>query len=469
MAGKSEADALFDAAEDSADAIFDAAPTTQPIADPGSPLERALKEQPGDVVTVQTPTGPAQFTRGGQRFYGKDEAREMLDRQEPRFREDMLSKGLSLLAGGGPMIDEAKGALTAASTPSLLRNIREGSSPLDTYSRVREDTIKTVDQADERGPEASILGRKFKVLPVVGAALPAMAGGAPATLLSRLGLGAAVGSGQGFFGSRASLAKGEVADVVNDTVLGGGAGLAGAGVAEVPGAVMRGGASMMRRGAEQQAVADFLKSTQQAASARGVAGSAGGAVQRGIEYVDAVLANPSGFSPDEVLLAQRLSSDPAVQEARRRVAVNAMQQLRSNMSWQQQSAQEAGELMSTIPQRAAAATDEALASPYANALLPRAQRAGTRAALGAAGVAVADATGGAVAAAPGSVQMVLNMMRDPRLKFAVGRDVSRVAAPFSQPAVNASLSQSINERPAPLRPSRDEDEQDAIQAFLSGG
>jgi hypothetical protein len=204
---------------------------------------------------------------------------------------------------------------------------------------------------------------------------------------------------------------------------------------------MRGGTNLMNRGAMRQTMNDTANASMEAASARGVAGSAGGTVQRGIEYVDAVLASPNDFTPQQVMLAQRLSSDPAVAEARRRVAENAMTQLRSNIAWQQQSAQEAGDLMSTIPQRAQAATDDALGNPYSTALLPRAQRFATRSAVGAAGVAVGDATGGAVAAAPGTVQMAINMMRDPRLQFAVGRDAARMAAPFSSPATAAMTGQ----------------------------
>jgi hypothetical protein len=438
------------------------------IANPGSPLDRALNEQTGDVVTVETPQGPAQFTRTGARFYGKNESKEMLDRQEPRFREEALSKGLSVLAGGGPMIDEMKGAVTAMSTPSLLRNIREGSSPVDTFNRVADDTQRTVARADEDGPEGQVFGRKVKILPAVGAALPSLVGGMPATLGARLALGTFMGGEQGFFGSPGRVTKGEGAEVAGDTLTGAGAGLAGAGVAELPGAVVRGGTTLMQRGATRQAVQDLTNSAQQAASARGVSGSAGGAVQRGIEYVDAVLANPQGFSQEEALLAQRLNSDPTVQEARRRVAVNAMQQLRSNISWQQQTAQEAGDLMSSIPQRAQAATDEALASPYANALLPRAQRAATRGALGAAGVAIGDATGGAVAAAPGSVQMLLNMTRDPRLQFAAGRDIARAATPFAQPGVNASIAKSIQGGDK-SKQHLDEEEEHAVSEFLSGG
>ncbi|HAM55951.1 MAG TPA: hypothetical protein DCQ64_11285, partial [Candidatus Rokubacteria bacterium] len=44
---------------------------------PGSPLEKVLAEQKGDVVTVQTPTGPTQFTRDGSPFYSPDEAAQM--------------------------------------------------------------------------------------------------------------------------------------------------------------------------------------------------------------------------------------------------------------------------------------------------------------------------------------------------------------------------------------------------------
>lgn len=451
-APKDAADALFDSAPDasSADALFDAAPGADVGYDPGSPLAKALASQTGEVVDVETPGGPAQFTRSGQRFYGAKEHQELLSAQEPVLRERMLSGALSVLSGGGPMIDEMNGTVAAtkgfwkwaadklAGTPDRMR----APSPADTFNRTADATQSDVDRATrEASPNVDVFGMQVPVLPVVGAAIPAMLGGSPATLAGRFGLGGAAGAGSGFFGSRGRLSDGGGAQVAQDSAMGGGIGLVGAGVAEIPGAAMRGGTNLMNRGAMRQTMNDTNTAAADAASARGVAGSAGSAVQRGIEYVDAVLASPGDFSPQQVMLAQRLSSDPAIEAARQRVAENAMMQLRSNIAWQQQTAQEAGDLMSSIPQRAAAATNDALGNPYSTALLPRAQRFATRSAVGAAGVAVGDATGGAVAAAPGAVQMAINMIHDPRLQFAVGRDISRVMTPFSQPGVAAMTGQ----------------------------
>ena len=73
----------------------------------GSPLEKAMKEQSGEIVTVETPTGPAQFTRDGQRFFSGDELAQM--DAGPKARESALSGALSFLSGGGPLIDEFKG------------------------------------------------------------------------------------------------------------------------------------------------------------------------------------------------------------------------------------------------------------------------------------------------------------------------------------------------------------------------
>lgn len=461
MAGKTEADLLFEEAEKAADSkseadrLFDeavakAAPDPTPEADSidaGSPLDQALQAQSGDVVKVDTPTGPAQFDRQGRRVLTHDEAAQQQQSGNLGFKDWLLSGALSLASGGGPLMDEMRGAIKASSPSTFSAWLADkmggaspqvaAPSPVDVYRSTRDSTRRDVATATEKAsPKATVFGNTVPVLPVAGSALVGMAGGAPATLLGRLGLGAALGAGNAAAGSEADLTKGDVGGFARDVGSGAAFGAAGAGVAEIPGSIARAGAGLMNRGAAAQTAKDLLESANQASSARGVAGSAGTAVKRGIDYIDLVLANPNA-DPEVLALARKLNAMPEVQEARKRIALNALEQLPDNIAWQQQSAQEFKDLASTIPQRAASATQEALSSPYTAALLPRAQRFGTRAALGAAGHAFGDSTGGMVAAAPGTVQMALNMMRDPRLKFAVGRDVERA---FSVPGNTSMMS-----------------------------
>lgn len=446
-------DEEFDAAKD-LDAEFDAAPDVEPtpsvkpnsrgsffeflkakLSGEADPAAVDVGQIPG-VRTIDTPTGVTHLDANGRPVYSPEEARQMSDAGTAKFNERALEGGLSFLSGGAPMLDEAKGVVEAYRPSKVADDLMgSGDDPFKRYVRERDRTRSMVGKATANAsPTATVMGHQVPLLPVAGAVASSLGAGLPETLAGRLGLGAALGAGTGFWNSDADNA----ADMAKDTAVGGGVGLVSAGVAEVPGAIARGGTNLMQRGATKQAAKDITSAATEAQSALGVAGSAGSSVQRGIEYVDSVMANPSAFDPQQVALAQRLAADPAIAEARKRVAENAMKQLRHNINYQQQTAKEAADLMSTIPQRAQAATDEALSSPYVSALLPRAERFGTRAALGAAGQAVGGATGGVVSATPGAVQMFMNATRDPRLQYAIGRDVARIAGPIGNSA-RASL------------------------------
>ncbi len=246
----------------------------------GSPLEQALESQPGEVVTVQTPTGPAQFTRSGERFYGPEESALLGDAGHVGLKEKALENGLTFFGNGGPTA--AMAGMSAVMRPDVLSGRREGEGSFDLYRRVRDDAKRSMGVAERHGPQVSadiprVGPVQFNPVALAGAAAPSLLAPNPTSVLGRLALGGAVGGGQAAIQSDADLTRGEVVPFLKDTGRGMVFGAGASGIAEGVTAPMRmigrGAASRIGNEAAQRATADAADVAEEIASTRGTLGA----------------------------------------------------------------------------------------------------------------------------------------------------------------------------------------------------
>lgn len=294
--------------------------------EPGSPLEGALAEQKGDIVVVDTPTGPAKFTRSGERFYDGEEAQQMFDAGGARLKERALEGGLSFLSGGGPLMDEMAGA--GAALKSLGTDEKLG----DAYRRGRDQTRRDVGSATvNASPEVEIAGTKMPVLPMLGSAAPSMLAPIPGGPLARIASAGWQGLTSAGANSTADLTRGEVGDFAKDTAIGGGAGLASGAVAEgiaAPFRALAGRATQKAAEADAAALAALQAARDKAL--RSATSSMGGVAAGGansIEKMEQVLASPHDYSPAVVAEARAMRALPDVQRAMDRAAMGNLEKL----------------------------------------------------------------------------------------------------------------------------------------------
>jgi len=468
----------------------------QPVADEGSPLDRALAEQTGDIVTVETPTGPAQFNRSGQRILSSEEARQGMDAAAQGGKIRALEGALSFASGGGPLLDEMRG-LGEALDPSRLgetaRRALAGEQvegPIDTYRRVRDSTRNEVNRATRNAsPVVNVAGVSIPVLPALGAAAPSLLAPNPAGVLGRIASAGVQGAESALGTSTADLTRGEGGQLAKDVALGGGIGLASGGVAEAMGAPLR--ALSRATGAEASAAKDAVTAATQAAKDKAAASALGGvgritATQgNSMETVMEVLRNPQWFSDDVVQEAYAIAQSPEGKLMLSRAASNNLSKLRQSFA-------------AETPAREALATAQAAAAPQAVAsevaqktALPAIaedvggkfmRSVGQRAALGAAGSALGAGTAWLTGGDPrtgagigatagfmpqGVLQFARNQAKSPAVQYGANTVMSgllnRGAGLLSK---EASVLTPIAEQ---SRPSLDEREQDAITAFVEGG
>ena len=231
---------------------------------PGSPLEQALRQQQGDVVTVPTPTGPTQFTRKGERFYppGDPDMANNFAGGAAKAKERTLQGLLSFFSGGGPLIDEMRG-LDAGARATL----RGEMSPLEAYRQVRYQTRNDVSEATSRAsPVVSVGGVQIPVLPALGAAVTNLLVPNPSSIMGRIALGAEQGAQQALSEDESDLTRGEYGPAARALLRGGGSGALVTGAMEPVGA----GISKLTRGAGEL-VGDIVN-TRAAKDATDVAG-----------------------------------------------------------------------------------------------------------------------------------------------------------------------------------------------------
>lgn len=462
-----------------------------PDVEPGTPLDKALKAQTGDVVTVDTPTGPAKFTRSGSRFMTGDELSTAM-KSGPGPGERVLEGALSFLSGGGPLLDEMAGYSKAIDPRVGMKHLvgkvtgDTAPSPLEVYRRARDSARRDVSMATRNAsPVADVMGLKVPVLPALGAIAPTLATGNPATVLGRIGLSGVLGAEQAVGGSQADLTRGEVADFGKDVLVGGGAGLAAGGAAEglsAPFRMLSGKLGTLASEAKDAVTAATQKTKDEAMrSAVGGLGRVVASQGNSMETVMEVLRNPQWFDDATVQAAYRMAESPEGKILLSRAAQN-------NMAKFAQSLEAEASARGALGAANAAAAPSAVASEVASKTAPGAilsdlgekawrsvgQRALMSAAGGAAGGALGWATGmdpkwtagigaGAGYATPGTLQFLRNQAASPTVQYGATSLIGRLLeSGTGGVAKGASAVSPVAQK------AKDEAEEESIQAFLRG-
>lgn len=467
----------------------------KPVAEEGTPLAKALAEQTGDVVTVETPTGPAQFTRSGAPFYSPEEAAKIGAGGGARFKERALETALSFLSGGGPMVDELAGASKA-----LSPNVR-GSQLLDTYRRGRDEARGDVARATRNAsPNVSIAGHQVPVLPLAGAVSTSLLAPNPASVLGRIGLSGAIGAEQAIGDSEADLTQGDVGGFLKDTARGAGTGLAAGGVAEglaVPiKAIARGAASRIGDVVAARAATDTADVAADIASVRGQLGGESQKMSRMFENTQRATSGgvpPAGASPINPALQQRAMlalSDPGTARLQEKVIERTLGEMPGQVGTVTRLEQELAQRTAGAGAEAAQRTSNFFAQPTITTdVLPRVGRQlqnaaiGTMAAVPAAvgfgatgskmGAMGALAAGASAGLSRGALSAARTTLSNPRLQAGALETVVRGAQGSQRllqgeaRAVGASapLLQNNDEQASP----KQVEDEAAIQAFLTGG
>lgn len=290
---------------------------------PGSPLAQALASQTGDVVTVDTPTGPAQFDRKGNRVYSQDEVAQQLDAGGARLKQRALEGALSFLSGGGPLVDEAQGVKSALSRGVATIAGNDAVDPLTAYRQGRDSTRALVKSSTA---SASPVVGGLPVLPLLGAV--AATGPVGATAPARI-LASAVGAGlQGAGNTEADLTKGDVRGFLSDTGVATGTGAAAGLGGELLGLPLR--ALSKATGREAAAAAAAQRELDQAAAqkavnaARGALGGETSSAMRTLEQARFAVDNPTLVSPQTLKNAQDFLASPEAEALLNRALQNTV-------------------------------------------------------------------------------------------------------------------------------------------------
>jgi len=475
---------------------LDADSDEQPIADLGSPLDKALFAQKGDVVDVETPTGPARFDRQGRRVMNADESRQMMDAGGARLKERALEGALSTLSGGGPLVDEMAGAAKALSPLELARKALGyavggyNQSPLSTYRSARDSVRRDVGRSTRNAsPNVDVFGTKVPILPAIGAAIPSMLAPLPAGFIGRVLSSSAQGAESAAGTSSADLTDGQGAQFIDDVGSGAAWGTAGGMGAEALGAPFRliGRGAGREAGLASQAVSDATQAAKDKAvrSATGDLGRLVATQGNSMESVMEVLRNPQWFTDEAVQKAYAIAESPQGKTQLSRAALNNLTKLEGGFN------AEPG-VRDVLANANAAAAPAAVANEVAQkTALPAIAKdvgskfmrsVGQRAALGVAGSALGAGgayltgqdpkTGAAFGATAGFMpQGVLrfarNQAKSPEVQFGANTLMQRLMDQTTGTAARSgALMTPVAES---ARPSIDEKEREAVQAFLSGG
>lgn len=391
----------------------------------GSPLEKALAEQKGEMVTVKTPTGDALFNRQGQRVATGE---EYAARNPDDFKQWLLGGALSFMGGGGKLIDEIRGADAAVKTG--LQVAGAGGNPIDpmrtAYNTTRNQTRKQVAEEQLKHPIAG----------VAGAVAPYLAAPGPKGAAGRIALGSAT-AGIDELGGSTSEGFG---DIAKDVAMATGAGAVFSGAAEGVFAPLRwaGGKLSSKAG---EVASGLLAKTQglrdkATSSAVGKLGSIGSQQMNVADHVLQVLKNPTRFPLEVVQAAEAFQASPAGRQVLERGAINAIEKGPSLLNQEQaargalaqamgaaQPAKVASEVTQSLQPGAVASE---IGGNFMRGQAPKLAMAGVGAGLGA-GVsaltghdktagALGGAVGGSFLATPGTMQFLRNTAGNPRVQ-----------------------------------------------------
>lgn len=424
--------------------------------DPASPLAKAAAEQTGDVLEIQTPTGPWRGTREGVPVLSADEATGGI---EPVMRQRVLQTVASLAQGGSHGL--AGPVAGANAVKDRLREYLgkkltgEPTEPLgDTYRRAAASTKASLDEATQA---ASPTVRGVPILPVLGdvATSGPMAEGVMGRIGINAGLNAVRSAGEG--GSALEGAGVGAALSLPVEALGGVLGRVASGAAASKAAI---------RAAKEARYADEV-----AKELKVLGGTLGAETQKGSRMlenttrgVSGVAPSPNpGINPELYQKAVNQLGEQSSVDLQSKILSRNLQELPGQQATIQRLEQELAQATTNAPSEVARRTADYFNTPAMTELAPKFERMGQRAALGAIGYGAGslydEATGstkgralgagmaGAMIAAPGMKQMLNNVVRSPRLQTAAldasqsiareGMDFANISA-RNAPAMNVS-------------------------------
>lgn len=315
-----EADDIFGAAlkEQTPDEAFNEAAGVD-AGSAGSPLEKALKEQTGDVVTVKTPTGDVRFDRQGRPALTAEEyANRSVNLKDNDFKQWLLGNVASWAGGGGKMVDELRGADAAMKTG--VQALGAG-SPTDAWDAAKHAYVQTRNRTRK---DVADVQRKFPVAGVVGAMTPYLVAPNAATAGGRIALGSA-SAGLDELGGSTSEGLG---DIASDILKAGAGGALASGVGEG----LFGGLRWAGGKALEQAkgATGYIEGLLAKGSGKGVNSELGvlrnviGQENTVAKNAITVVNNPHLYEPAEVQAAEQFLSSPDGKELLRRSAVNSL-------------------------------------------------------------------------------------------------------------------------------------------------
>lgn len=445
-----------------------------------SPLRKALASSTDDVVTVETPTGPAQVDRKGNRVMTPEESDAEGKRLALGGDIAMGKRALSFFNSGGlnlaPYARGVSGMVSRQLSPATSKE-----SLIESFRKSKNDAQGTVDDADEEAGLGYQLAGK----------VPSMLGG-PATAAGRIALNAGVSGVEGLTRSKGNVEdEGGPSQILRDTGFATGAGglfaAGGEAVAALPAAVGRTLSNKSAQNATKVAMQDILEQTQKGRSLAGSAGAAGGEVSRAVDAVKAVLSDPNATA-EELTMAQRIAGSPEFKAAVERQRINAMGKFFGSASNAEQFAADASEALTNVPAKAAPVTAARLDSAISDQASKAFKSLAPRAAMGAVGAGIGQLTGnehggtvggglGLVLGGPGSIQMMRNAAKNPAFLSAVQGGAASVAGGVANmsrtagSAVGRYLPQQINDElyTKPItQKTKDQRDEEAIQALLDG-
>lgn len=301
-------------------------------AEPGSPLARALAEQPGDVVTVTDPQEGelGKFTRKGQPFRDSADMRTEFD---PTMDLDTQNALRSFLSGGGPFLDELAGmkAVTGGGANVVKRALGgdfQAQNPLDTYRKARDTERRESAIAQRDFPVTAIAGQVATSLPAgfIGGGM-----GLGGRMLASAGAQAAAAGENELGASNLDVTRGEGGDlarrVLEEMATGGAIGAGG----ELGASAL--GAASKFLGNKAAAATDVLRAQIQRAKDKAVnsaRGALGGVVAGQNNIADTlrdVLSRPQFFEQPTVDAANRAVSSAEGKTLMNRSVMNNIEKL----------------------------------------------------------------------------------------------------------------------------------------------
>lgn len=371
----------------------------KPLQDEGSPLDRALKEQSGDVVTVNTPTGDVRFDRQGRRVLDSSELKSSMDSGGALFRQRVLEGALSTLSGGGPWMDEIKGAEDAVSAfPAWLKakfTGQQASDLGDSYRKGRDTVRREVLGATRNASpmlDLPIVG-KIPALPLAGAMAPALLSPMPATALGRVGFAGYQGAESALASTDADVTNGGARRAADDTLnglkwgLGGGVG--GEALGAVANQIGRGAWDRLQGVKAAQAAKDSAEVASEIASLEGKLGGETQKASRMFENTQRALTGTptpgsSPVSSEVQRKALEMLSDPATARLQEKILNRSIEGIPNQTGVITRLEEELAAKQAGAAAEAAKRTQEYFQQPvFSTEIAPRLKRLGENAALGA--------------------------------------------------------------------------------------